>query len=266
MDGIDNGADHVGSTKRVTHDSVVNIIEISKVIQGEGKRSGVPSILVRLSGCPLRCQWGDNTCDSYYTSWNPSKGKYSLADFERILLENTQTPDVMITGGEPLASESVLLHLILISHRHGRYVTIETAGIKSSEVAIMADLISISPKMSNSTPKLGYSVDGGKKISQSDIDRHERTRKNQEHIRYYNSNAKDFQLKYVISNDEAVDEAMNHSRESGVNNGRIFLMPEGVRRSDLVNKRQWMMQKCIELGVNYSDRLHILAYDNLRNV
>lgn len=247
-------------------DKVRNIIEISNVVQGEGKRSGRPSILIRLTGCPLRCQWGDNTCDSYYTSWKSEKGQYSVGDIVRRLNEVPQIRDVIITGGEPLASEALLLDIITVCHAHGRHVTIETAGIKDSDIALKADLISISPKMSNSTPKLGHTVGGSRPITQADIDRHERTRRNYEAVKYLTDNAKEYQLKFVTTSVDSIDEVSAYLASVGVPKTNVFLMPEGTIKTQIDERRRWLIEACIKTGFNYTDRLHILAYNDARNV
>lgn len=243
-----------------------NIIEISNVIQGEGKRSGRPALLVRVTGCPLRCQWGDNTCDSYYTSWNPEKGSFTLGDLVARFNETEQIKDIIITGGEPLQSESLLDEMIRLAHAYGKHVTIETAGIKDSTIALQADLISISPKMGNSTPQLGHSVDGGRAITQADIDRHEKTRKNYDAVKFLTEGAADYQLKFVTTSDESVAEVDGYMKKVGLTKEHVYLMPEGVLKVEIDSRRRWLIEKCIETGYNYTDRLHILAYNDMRNV
>ena len=75
----------------------MKISEIFYSIQGEGKRSGVPSVFVRASGCNLRCTW----CDTPYASWNPEGKDWPV---DRILSEvkNFGAKDVVLTGGEPV--------------------------------------------------------------------------------------------------------------------------------------------------------------------
>ena len=49
-------------------------------LQGEGKYIGIPHILIRVTGCRLRCQFSNSFCDTPYASWKPEKGKYTLND------------------------------------------------------------------------------------------------------------------------------------------------------------------------------------------
>jgi len=53
----------------------MRIAEIFYSVQGEGIRTGVPSIFVRTTGCNLRCVY----CDTPYTSWEPQGEELSIA-------------------------------------------------------------------------------------------------------------------------------------------------------------------------------------------
>ena len=61
-------------------DKVLPINEIYTCLQGEGKLMGVPHILIRVSGCRLRCQFADSFCDTPYSSWKPEKGRFTYDD------------------------------------------------------------------------------------------------------------------------------------------------------------------------------------------
>ena len=47
-------------------------------LQGEGKYIGIPHILIRVTGCRLRCQFHNSFCDTPYASWKPEKGGFTL--------------------------------------------------------------------------------------------------------------------------------------------------------------------------------------------
>ena len=61
-------------------DKVIPINEIYTCLQGEGKLTGVPHILIRVTGCRLRCQFANSFCDTPYSSWGPEKGKFTYQD------------------------------------------------------------------------------------------------------------------------------------------------------------------------------------------
>ena len=102
----------LGATLRVT--------EIFHSIQGESSRVGLPTVFVRLTGCPLRCVW----CDTEYAF---SGGELlTLAEIlQRVAGFDCAT--VCVTGGEPLAQKNCLPLLAALCDA-GRSVSLETSG------------------------------------------------------------------------------------------------------------------------------------------
>lgn len=98
----------------------LRITEIFFSLQGETSRVGLPTVFVRLTGCPLRCGY----CDTAYAF----HGGESLT-LEKILAEvgRYQTRYVTVTGGEPLAQKSCLALLRELADR-GYSVSLETSG------------------------------------------------------------------------------------------------------------------------------------------
>ncbi len=131
----------------------VKIAELFRSQQGEGLLTGTPSVFVRASGCNLRCWF----CDTPYTSWQPEGVDLSVEEIlERV--NEYDTPHVVITGGEPMLwAELVPLSAALA--RQGRHITIETAG--TLDLPVACDLMSISPKLANSTPSRPQSSRAG---------------------------------------------------------------------------------------------------------
>src|ERR1035437_9487516 len=122
----------------------MRIAEVFPSIQGEGILAGVPSLFIRVSGCNLRCRW----CDTPYASWNPEGEDWPLS---RIIgaVAASSVRHVVITGGEPLIMPEIS-ELCFAIHAMQRHITVETAG--TVYLPLPVDLISLSPKLSNSTP------------------------------------------------------------------------------------------------------------------
>jgi len=121
------------------------INEIFYSLQGEGFLAGVPSVFVRLAGCPLRCRW----CDTKY-AWDEKAGKdYTIAEIVQTV-QQWSCKFIVITGGEPMIN-SDLPQLVRQLKTADKHITIETAGIAFLP-DLACDLMSISPKLSNSTP------------------------------------------------------------------------------------------------------------------
>jgi len=98
----------------------LNITEIFFSLQGEAKEVGLPTVFVRLTGCPLRC----NYCDTAYAF----KGNNPLT-ISHILNEVSKynTPYICVTGGEPMA-QSNCLKLLDSLIEAGYKVSMETSG------------------------------------------------------------------------------------------------------------------------------------------
>mgnify|MGYP003634903109 CR=1 FL=1 len=114
-------------------------------IQGEGKLTGVPSWFCRVSGCNLRCTW----CDTPYASWSPEKTTRTIDE----LVEEAVASGVghaVLTGGEPMMFAEVAELSSRLSNA-GMHITVETAGTLVLP-GLVCNLMSLSPKLANSTP------------------------------------------------------------------------------------------------------------------
>ncbi|QFT53670.1 7-carboxy-7-deazaguanine synthase [Microbulbifer sp. THAF38] len=98
----------------------LRISEIFYSLQGEARESGLPTVFVRLTGCPLRCTY----CDSEYAFYGGER-----MTLEQILLQVQSHParHVCVTGGEPLAQPNCLPLLEALCDA-GYSVSLETSG------------------------------------------------------------------------------------------------------------------------------------------
>ncbi len=101
-------------------DKQLKIFEIFHSLQGESNLSGLPTVFVRLTGCPLRCTW----CDTEYAFHG---GSWLHYDDILAAVKQHNTPYVCVTGGEPLAQKRVLGLMDLLVDE-GFTVSLETAG------------------------------------------------------------------------------------------------------------------------------------------
>jgi 7-carboxy-7-deazaguanine synthase len=98
----------------------LKITEIYLSIQGEGTRSGMPCVLVRLTGCDLRCRW----CDTEYAFAGGTRR--SIDDIVEAVAR-LECPTVEVTGGEPLLQPAVHPLMTALADR-GFEVLLETGG------------------------------------------------------------------------------------------------------------------------------------------
>ena len=227
----------------------MKIAEIFYSIQGEGMLAGVPSVFVRTSGCNLRCTW----CDTPYTSWKPEGVEMPL---DAILAETRrhEATHVVVTGGEPMIIDDIV-PLTQAMKNSGMHVTIETAGTVHQPVA--CDLMSISPKLANSTP---HDREGGRWAAQ-----HDRLRYQPEVLKKLMADYA-YQLKFVVAAPEDLEEIGNILRETGADRNRVVLMPEGTDTGTLRDRGRWLAGICKRERFRFGPRLHIDLYGNQRGV
>ncbi len=209
-------------------------------VQGEGVLTGVPSSFLRLSGCNLRCSW----CDTPRASWAPEGEHLSVAE----VLEWAQAgpQHVVVTGGEPLL-QSAVEALCDGLKKQGHHITIETAGTVFRQV--QADLMSLSPKLSGSTPD-----------HHTWSARHEATRLQTAVLAQYVTGW-DHQLKFVVGSPEEVEEVRALlGMLPPVVPDRVLLMPEGRSPQALDAKAPFVLSACRENGWRFCDRLHIRLF------
>ncbi|MBV9405883.1 MAG: 7-carboxy-7-deazaguanine synthase QueE [Acidobacteriaceae bacterium] len=227
----------------------MKIAEIFYSIQGEGILLGVPSVFVRTSGCNLRCTW----CDTPYTSWNPEGRQLSISEIAEEVTKFS-TNHVVITGGEPMIAPEIV-ELTESLHASGLHITIETAGTVYANVA--CDLMSISPKLSNSIP---IERENGRWA-----DQHERLRYQPAILKRLMSEYP-FQLKFVVSSPDDLIEIGRMQSELEAPTSSIVLMAEGTDRELLRRRGIWLAEICKNAGYRYSPRLHIDLWGDKRSV
>ena len=76
----------------------------------------------------------------------------------------------------------------------------------------------------------------------------------------------DYQVKPVISNKNELEEFRALQKILSVPNDKVYLMPEGLNREQLRRRRQWLSEVAVEMGYNFTDRLHIITYGDKRGV
>ena len=224
----------------------MKIAEIFYSLQGEGSLIGTPSVFVRTSGCNLRCTW----CDTPYTSWTPEGEERSL---DSIVDEVNQygAMHVVITGGEPM----IALEIEELTHRLHQHVTIETAG--TVDTPVRCDLMSISPKLANSTP---IDRDNGRWAQQ-----HERLRYQPEVLKRL-IQLYSYQLKFVIVDSADIAQVRAIVEEIGAAKSRVVLMAEGVDAGVLVGRGRRLAEIAKREGYRFTPRLHVDLWGNRRGV
>jgi 7-carboxy-7-deazaguanine synthase len=135
------------------------------------------------------------------------------------------------------------------------HITVETAGTVYQPVT--CDLMSISPKLANSTP---LNQEGGKWTAQ-----HERLRYQPETLRRLMAEYP-YQLKFVVSDPADMKEILEIVGHTRAARDRVILMPEGTDAKTLQERSTWIVDLCKQEGFRYSPRLHVDLFGNKRGV
>jgi 7-carboxy-7-deazaguanine synthase len=220
----------------------MRIAEIFYSVQGEGTLAGVPSVFVRTSGCNLRCAW----CDTPYTSWQPEGSERSI-DSIAAEVESFGARNVVVTGGEPMIAPQIGE----LTRRLPGHLTIETAGTVDADVR--CDLMSISPKLANSTPQGAWAG------------RHDLRRYQPDVLKALMARFP-YQLKFVLVSASDLDEIHSILTGTGADPSHVVLMPEGIDAKVLAERGRWLVEICKREGFRFSPRLHVDLWGARRGV
>ncbi len=253
-------------------------------VQGEGSRMGVPSVFVRTGGCNLTCEgFGCSMtspldketiikgCDSIHAvnskhfkhTWTYYDNSVELIqsiinvlpDANTIFRGNSELPDIIFTGGEPLLhhKDEVLTNTLEYFISRGYKVFFETNGtiaIDFNKYDIFKQVIfSMSVKMSSSGE-----------------DKHQRWKP--EVVNSYLKYTKDSYFKFVLSSESIIEEKdeifefLNQVPTFGV----VYVMPKGETSEEVRFNAKAVYEFAVNHSLRYSDRLHIRVYDSLRGV
>ncbi len=219
----------------------MRIAEIYQSRQGEGLLAGTESVFVRASGCNLRCWF----CDTPYASWQPEGEDLAVDEILR-QVEQFDSRHVVITGGEPMLFAE-LVPLCAALKEAGRHITIETAG--TLYLPVQCDLMSISPKLANSTPS--------EERAGAWAQRHEQTRGAPEVIEKLLSQY-DYQVKFVVDKPADCEEVQSYlDAFEKIDRERVMLMPQGVDKEHLEEVARWLVPYCERHRLRYCPRKQI---------
>lgn len=239
------------------------IIDLNVVIQGEGSLAGKRSILIRTSGCNLRCKFKNSICDTPYSSFKAESRKYFLEDVCKFIDDYNDINYIIITGGEPTMYPDFIKY---IRRRYSYHrITIESNGtLLREDLYDQVNLWSISPKMLSTVDQTAQRV----------IVEHQNQLIRTTPIKIANliqkSQISDVQLKYVVTNEEDVRESIRHlesiERELGdkLDRDMVYLMPAGSNFEELCETRPIIGDLALKYGFSLTDRIHINFWNTKR--
>ena len=252
------------------YNKVLPIVELYRCVQSEGSRFGRPTIAVRTTGCTHRCYFGEGGwCDSWYTSIHPEKGTFTFQDIINIYDENPHIKEMMLTGGSPTMHGKLVNELTHFAHERDIIITIETEGSHFLQTEYPIDLISLSPKFDNSVPRLGVPTPNGTITDEKMIKQHNKFRLHHENIKKTLEYHKDYHFKPVVNPytmPDVWEEIKQFMNKLNIPKEKVFIMPPGDRRDELIKQYPDIFNFCAETGYNMTGRDHIIAYNDRREV
>jgi len=250
------------------YNKILPVLEVYRCVQSEGSRFGRPTIAVRTTGCTHRCWFGDGGwCDSWYTSIHPQKGTFTFNDIVNIYDENPQVKEMMLTGGSPSMHPALVNELTHFANERGILITIETEGSHFVETDFPLGLISLSPKFSNSVPRVGITTPGGKVVDERFVKQHNKFRLHYENIQKMINFHSDYHYKPVWDGtDEGLAEIEEFRVKMDIPKDKTFVMPAGDTRETLIEMYPKVFEMVAEHGYNMTGRDHIIAYNTERGV
>ena len=255
--------------KRIeNYEKVLPIVEVYRAVQSEGSRIGMPTIVIRTTGCTHRCFFGEGGwCDSWYTSIHPEKGIFTFNDIINIYDQNPQVGVMMLTGGSPTMHPALVNELTHFANERNIIITIETEGSAFVETDYPIGLISLSPKFSNSVPVIGAITPAGKVVDERFIKVHNRKRLNTTAIKQMIEFHTDYHYKPVWDgSSKNLEEIEAYRLELGIPKNKTYVMPAGDTREQLIKMYPLVFEMVAEHGYNMTGRDHIIAYDTERGV
>ncbi len=175
---------------------------------------------------------------------------YSVTEIVRAV-QQWSCKFVVITGGEPMINAD-LPQLVQQLKTAGKHITIETAGIKFIQ-DLSCDLMSISPKLSNSTPT-------EPKLAAV----HEKSRLDTAGLRRL-VDSYNYQLKFVVESQNDLAEISRILKKiENINPEKVMLMPQAAATDELLAKSPMVAEMCKRTGFTFCQRLQILLWDNER--
>jgi organic radical activating enzyme len=233
-------------TATTTQPRRLRVTEIFESLQGEGASAGAPAIFLRLAGCNLKCAF----CDTPYT-WDASRFDLSRESRSLSIAEVVETltrftaERIVITGGEPLLQQPALEELLrALPERF--VIEIETNGTiaPSSTLTFRVSQWNVSPKLGSAS-----------------LERSERIV--EDVLTAFRDTKRAF-LKFVVSTEEDVDEALSLVHALSFPRTHVILMPEARTATELSERSPRVAAAALQHGLRFSTRLHVLLWNDER--
>ena len=210
----------------------LKITEIFYSLQGEARNTGLPTVFIRLTGCPLRCVY----CDTAYAF---SGGEWKSLDSIISEVKKYNTTHVTVTGGEPLAQKNCIALLKQLVD-NGCEVSLETSG------AIAVDAVD------------------GQVVKVIDVKTPASGEESKNRIKNFSCLNPDDQLKFVICDENDYHWSKNFIKQHQLNNLCEILFSPSQDQLDAATLAQWILND--QLNVRFQIQLHKYLWGDRQGV
>jgi 7-carboxy-7-deazaguanine synthase len=175
---------------------------------------------------------------------------------------------MMLTGGAPTMHGDLVNELTHFANERGLFITMETEGSHFLETDFPINLLSISPKFSNSIPKIGVETPQGGITDERMVKQHNKFRLNYDAMSKSIAYHADYHLKPVWDGEdqEALEEIMGCIKILDVPQSKVWFMPAGDTREALFKSYPKMFDWVRDNGYRLTWRPHIIAFEDKREV
>ena len=218
----------------------VKLIENFVSWQGEGPDAGQSMIILRFKTCNRNCSW----CDTRVKMRISAEAEHKLDDIQNTIIETRS--GLLITGGEPTADRHFKECLDLINELDYPIANVESNGYNLFKLIELSD--SIKPVYFIYSPKI---------FSEKDLVEAEDL--TAELLRHF-SNDVFIKVVYEERNEviEYLDWLSSRIGDRVDKFDKVWLMPEGTNRSDLIRNSSMVFDACEKYRFNFSSRDHII--------
>ena len=215
----------------------VRLIENFVSWQGEGPDSGQAMIILRFKTCNLKCPW----CDTSVKMRISAEAPYKISDIQTSILDNKA--GILITGGEPTVPRHFDEAVGLLNNLKYPIANVESNGLQLEELI----------QETEDSPNNIHFMYSPKFFTSVDLDL--AFKKTESLLQYPN-----LFIKVVYEDRPMVEEYLTWlSRIITIQQAnKVWLMPEGVTRADLIRNSEAVFNVCEKYKFNFSSRSHII--------
>lgn len=229
--------------------SGIRVSELFESFQGEGPSAGQHAVFLRLAGCNLSCAWCDtrHSWDWHTTNREIATELYNASDLASRIARLAGSGErlLIVTGGEPLLQDQVLIELLtaLRVKRPQMRVEMETNGtLRPSEpLAVLIHRFVVSPKLSHA---------GGSRETRVNVDA-------LENLAALPTTA----FKFVVRDQRDISEVEAARRELHLETHRIWLMPLANTQDAMAAGLRELANAALRNGYNLSGRYQLMWGD-----